>query len=133
MPKALPALQRAWRLQNKAAHVGFDWPDIAGPRDKVREEWGELEAAIESGDGDAIAEEFGDLLFVLVRLGQKLGVEAETALRRTNEKFERRFAHVMARCHEQGLDAAAAGLETLDGFWNEAKAIERAGSDPDPG
>ncbi|MCA9696258.1 MAG: nucleoside triphosphate pyrophosphohydrolase [Myxococcales bacterium] len=133
VPKALPALQRAWRLQNKAAHVGFDWPDIAGPRDKVREEWGELEAAIESGDGDAIAEEFGDLLFVLVRLGQKLGVEAETALRRTNEKFERRFAHVMARCHQQGLDAAAAGLETLDGFWNEAQAIERAGSDPDPG
>lgn len=126
VPQALPALQRAWRLQNKAAAVGFDWPDVAGPRAKVREEWAELEQAIEAGDAEAIEEEFGDLVFVLVRLGQKLGVEAETALRRTNHKFERRFAHVMRRCHERGLDPAAAGLEILDGFWDEAKAAEAA-------
>ncbi|NVB41825.1 nucleoside triphosphate pyrophosphohydrolase [Pseudenhygromyxa sp. WMMC2535] len=125
VPRSLPGLQRAWRLQNKAAGVGFDWPDLEGPRAKVREELAELDAAIEAGELDHIEEEFGDLLFVLVRLGQKLGVEAETALRRTNEKFERRFAHVMARCHEQGLDPQAAGLEVLDGFWDEAKAIER--------
>ena len=125
VPRALPGLQRSWRLQNKAAAVGFDWPDVEGPRAKVREEWAELEAAIDEGDPEAIAEELGDLLFVIVRLGTKLGVEAETALRRTNEKFERRFAHVMRRCHELGLDPEAAGLAQLDVFWDEAKARER--------
>lgn len=127
VPQALPALQRAWRLQNKAASVGFDWPDLDGPRAKVREEWAELEEAIASGDQGAIEEEFGDLLFVLVRLGTKLGLEAEAALRKTNHKFERRFAHVMRRCHEQGIDPEHAGLERLDEFWDEAKALERAG------
>ena len=126
VPEALAALQRAWRLQNKAAAVGFDWPDLEGPLAKSREEWAELEEAIAAGEPRAIEEEFGDLLFVLVRLGTKLGIEAETALRRTNHKFERRFAHVMRRCHEQGMDPGAAGLAVLDGFWDEAKAIERA-------
>lgn len=125
VPKSLPSLQRSWRLQNKAAGVGFDWPDLDGPRDKAREEWTELEEAIASGDQQAIAEEFGDLLFVLVRMGQKLGVEAESALRATNLKFERRFGHVMRRCHEQGIDPTTAGLEQLDAFWDEAKTLER--------
>jgi MazG family protein len=121
VPKTLPALQRAWRLQDKAAGVGFDWPDVDGALDKVREEWGELEQAIRSGDRDRIEDELGDLLFVLTRVGQKLGVEAEGALRRTNQKFERRFALVMKLCHDAGLEPAAAGLEQLDAFWNEAK------------
>jgi tetrapyrrole methylase family protein/MazG family protein len=125
VPKALSALQRAWRLQNKAAGVGFDWPDVDGPLRKSREEWAELEQAITEGDPAAIAEELGDLLFVLVRLGTKLGIEAESALRQTNQKFERRFGHVMRRCHEQGLDPTTAGLAVLDAFWDEAKAIER--------
>jgi MazG family protein len=125
VPRSLPALQRAWRIQNKAAHVGFDWPDVEGPRAKVREEWAELEQAIDEGDPDAIAEELGDLLFVVVRLGQKLGVEAELALQRTSDKFQRRFGHVMQRCHELGLDPSRAGLAKLDSFWDEAKAIER--------
>jgi MazG family protein len=125
VPKALPALQRSWRLQNKAAGVGFDWPDVDGPLRKSREEWAELEQAIAEGDPAAISEELGDLLFVLVRLGTKLGVEAESSLRAANQKFERRFGHVMRRCHEQGIDPATAGLERLDGFWDEAKAIER--------
>ena len=130
VPRALPALQRSWRLQNKAAAVGFDWPDVDGPLDKSREEWAELEQAIASGDRLAIEEELGDLLFVLVRLGTKLGIEAEAALRKTNRKFERRFAHVMRRCHEQGIDPTTAGLAILDGFWDEAKAIERDPADP---
>jgi MazG family protein len=130
VPRAMASLQRAWRLQNKAALVGFDWPDVEGPRAKVREEWAELEEAIDSGDPEAIAEEFGDLLFVLVRLGTKLGVEAESALRQTNAKFERRFAHVMQRCHELGIAPESAGLARLDEFWDEAKAIERSARDP---
>lgn len=125
VPRSLPSLQRAWRLQNKAATVGFDWPDMDGPRDKIREEWAELEEAIESGEPSAIAEEYGDLLFVLVRLGQKLGLEAETALHSASDKFERRFGHVMRRCHERGLDPATVGLETFNGFWDEAKSLER--------
>jgi tetrapyrrole methylase family protein/MazG family protein len=130
VPRSLPALQRAWRIQNKAAHVGFDWPDAEGPRSKAREEWAELEQAIAEGDREAIAEELGDLLFVLVRLGQKLGVEAELALQRTTDKFQRRFAHVMQRCHEQGLDPARVGLAQLDVFWDEAKVIERRPKSP---
>jgi MazG family protein len=127
VPQGLPALQRAWRLQDKAAQVGFDWPDVEGALAKVREEWEELENARAAGMPEAIREELGDLLFVLVRVASKLGVEPEDALRRANAKFERRFGHVMARCHEQGIDPAGAGLATLDGFWEQAKAREREG------
>ena len=122
VPRALPALQRAWRLQDKAASVGFDWPSIAGASAKIREEWEELDEAVMSGDTAHVAEELGDLLFVLVRYGQKLGVTAEDALRATCAKFEARFGHVMARCHAEGIDPGQAGLAVLDGFWDEAKA-----------
>jgi MazG family protein len=132
VPRALPALQRAWRLQDKAAAVGFDWPDITGPITKVEEEWGELREAIQGEDPAAIAEELGDLLFVLVRLGQKLGVEAEGALRGTIDKFESRFAGVMRKAHEAEVEPADAGLERLDGWWNEVKAETRKTPGRDP-
>lgn len=122
VPRTLPALQRAWRLQDKAASVGFDWPSFDGAVAKVREEWEELDRARESGDLDHVREEFGDLLFVLVRYGQKLGLAAEDALRATCAKFEARFAHVMEQCHARGIDPNTAGLAVLDGFWDEAKA-----------
>ena len=121
VPRSLPALQRAWRLQDKAASVGFDWPSITGASAKVREEWEELEQARESGDVEHVREEFGDLLFVLVRYGQKLGITAEDALRATCAKFEARFAYVMQACHEHGIDPTTAGLARLDEFWDEAK------------
>jgi MazG family protein len=126
VPRGLPALQRAWRLQQKAASVGFDWPTVDGALDKVDEELGELRAAVATGDPAEITEELGDLLFVLVRVGQKLGVEAEEALRQANAKFERRFAAVMAACHAQGIDPAAAGLEQLDALWDAAKRAARS-------
>ena len=126
VPRGLPALQRAWRLQDKAAQVGFDWPDVEGAVTKAREEWTELEHARASGDLEEIREELGDLLFVMVRVAGKLGIEPEDALRRANAKFERRFGHVMARCHAEGLDPTKVGLPVLDGFWDEAKALERA-------
>ncbi len=131
VPRGLPALQRAWRLQDKAAQVGFDWPDVEGALTKAREEWDELEHARAEGSLEEIREELGDLLFVLVRVAGKLGIEPEDALRRANAKFERRFGHVMARCHAEGLDPVRAGLPVLDGFWDEAKALERARPEPE--
>ncbi|HFE44450.1 MAG TPA: nucleoside triphosphate pyrophosphohydrolase [Nannocystis exedens] len=122
VPRALPALQRSWRLQNKAAAIGFDWPDPSGPRSKILEEWAELEETVAQGQRDRMLEEYGDLLFVLVRYGSKLGLSAEDALRGANTKFEARFAHMMRRAHEEGIDPAAAGLEQLDSWWNEARA-----------
>ncbi len=122
VPRALPPMQRSWRLQEKAASIGFDWPDTEGPRAKVLEEWVEMEEAIIGGDRRRILDEYGDLLFVLVRYGSKLGITAEDALRSANAKFEARFAHMMQRAHEEGVDPAKAGLERLDGWWNEARA-----------
>jgi len=122
IPRALPALQRAWRLQDKAASVGFDWPSVEGPAAKIREEWEELDRARAEGDPEHVREEFGDLLFVMVRYGQKLGFAAEDALRATCAKFEARFGYVMEQCHARGIDPATAGLAVLDGFWDEAKA-----------
>lgn len=127
VPTGLPALQRAWRLQDKAAAVGFDWPDVADAMAKVDEEIGELKEALASGDAEATAHELGDVLFVLVRVAQKLGVEPEDALRYTNTKFERRFAHVLERCRQEDIAPQEAGLARLDSFWNEAKAAEQAG------
>ena len=122
IPRALPALQRAWRLQDKAAAVGFDWPSIDGASAKIREEWEELDRAREEADPAHVREEFGDLLFVLVRYGQKLGIAAEDALRATCAKFEDRFGYVMERCHAEGIAPGEAGLAVLDRFWDEAKA-----------
>jgi uncharacterized protein YabN with tetrapyrrole methylase and pyrophosphatase domain len=109
--------------------VGFDWPDVDGALAKAREEWDELERARTTGTPEEIREELGDLLFVLVRVAGKLGIEPEDALRRANAKFERRFGHVMARCHAEGKDPAQAGLAILDGFWEQAKALERTAGD----
>lgn len=125
VPRGLPALQRAWRLQDKAAAVGFDWPHVDDAMAKVDEEIGELKEALASGDAAATAHELGDVLFVLVRVAQKLGIEPEDALRYTNAKFERRFGHVLSRCEQEGIAPQDAGLDRLDGFWNEAKAAER--------
>lgn len=125
IPRDLPALSRAWRLQDKAARLGFDWPDIEGALAKFSEEWAEFEEARAGDSRAALLDEFGDLLFVLVRIGQKLGLEPEDALRRANAKFERRFGHVLQRSAETGVDPSRAGLEQLEAWWQEAKSHER--------
>ncbi len=134
IPRSLPALQRAARLQERAATVGFDWPDLAGPRAKIDEELRELDEAIEAGELHRVREELGDLLFVLVRFASKLEVDAERAVHGTCKKFETRFAHVMRRCHERGLDPARdrVALELLDQFWDEAKQLRQGGADENP-
>ncbi len=127
VPKGLPALTRAQRVGEKVARVGFDWPDARGSRAKVTEEIGELDQAIESGDKDKIEAELGDAFFALVNLARHVDVDAEAALRRTIDKFTKRFDHVEARVKEQhggwptkvGDDRLT--LEELDGYWEEAK------------
>ncbi|RTL62132.1 MAG: nucleoside triphosphate pyrophosphohydrolase [Hyphomicrobiales bacterium] len=128
VPLALPALTRAVKLQAKAARVGFDWPSIAPVFDKTREELSELEEAIakgEIGTDDAIAEELGDLMFVMANIARHLKVDPETALRKANEKFVRRFAHIEAALAKNGRTPEQSDLAEMDRLWDEAKAHER--------
>jgi tetrapyrrole methylase family protein/MazG family protein/ATP diphosphatase len=129
VPRSLPALNRAQRIGEKVNRVGFDWEDARGSREKVKEEMGELDRAIASGDPSAIEDEMGDVLFALVNLSRHAKVDAEGALRRTIDKFTRRFAHVEARVKADHGGWPAPGapnlpLEVLDRYWEEAKATE---------
>jgi ATP diphosphatase len=124
---ALPALTRAVKLQEKASRVGFDWSEARAVLAKLREEIAEIEAEIASGDAKAAAGEVGDLLFAAANLARHLGVDPEAALRGTNAKFERRFAHIEARLGAEGRDPADASLDEMEALWVEAKRIERAG------
>jgi nucleoside triphosphate diphosphatase len=123
----LPPLLKAYRLQERAASVGFDWPGVAGPLEKVREEVAEVERELESGGAPAerLADEIGDLLFAVVNLARKAGVQPAPALDRANRKFGDRFEAVEALCAERGIDLDAAGLDVLDGLWDEVKGVER--------
>lgn len=125
VPRVLPALVRAEKLAKRAASVDFDWPDWPQTMDKVREEIDEVEVAAKSGDKARTTEEIGDLLFAVANLARKLKVDPEAALRDANLKFTRRFEHVEARAAEDGVPLAEAGLERLDGYWNEIRARER--------
>jgi MazG family protein len=120
----LPPLLMAYRLQERAASVGFDWPDVEGPLDKVREELGEVERELGSGASDRLRDEIGDLLFAVVNLARKADVQPGPALDRANRKFRRRFEAVEALGAERGIDMDSAGLETLDGLWGEVKSEE---------
>ena len=120
----LPALLRACKIQKKVAKVGFDWPDMAPVADKVREEWQEFREALAQGDAEARENELGDLLFALVNYGRHAGIEPETALNGTNNRFTRRFRHVEDRVHESGRDWQDFSLDELDAFWEEAKREE---------
>lgn len=125
VPGALPALARAEKLARRAARVGFDWPDVPAVVAKVHEELGEAEDAISSGDHEAVHEEVGDLLMAVANLARKAGVDPEAALRDANVKFARRFRHVERRAAEDGVPLDEAGLERLDGYWNEIRAAEK--------
>ena len=139
LPAGLPALHRAHRLQERAAGVGFDWPDVKGPSDKVREELAEVEEIITehgavfdthgvpSADPrhTALEGELGDLLFAVVNLCRKAGVHPSLALDKANAKFQSRFEAVEKLAAARGIDVKTAGLEALDKFWDEVKAGER--------
>ncbi|MFC6687622.1 nucleoside triphosphate pyrophosphohydrolase [Jhaorihella thermophila] len=125
----LPALLRAWKLQKRAARVGFDWPDASHVLDKIVEEARELAAARDRRSHDEIEEEFGDLLFVMANLARHLGVEPEAALRRTNAKFIRRFEAIERKLAERGKTPEQSDLAEMDALWDEVKAEEKARQD----
>ena len=138
LPAGLPALHRAHRLQERAAGVGFDWPDVTGPAEKVREELAEVEEIITehgavfdthgvpSGDPrhTALEGELGDLLFAVVNLCRKAGVHPSLALDKANAKFQTRFEAIERLAAARGIDVKTAGLEALDKLWDEVKAGE---------
>jgi MazG family protein len=141
----LPALLMAYRLQERAASVGFDWPDVNGPIEKVREELGEVEDELRASPGEPrhekeadpnapgrppseqLVDEIGDLLFAAVNLARKAKVQPGPALDRANRKFRRRFEAMERLAAERGVDVSTGGLEALDELWNEVKATDRGG------
>ena len=152
--KALPTLERAWKLQKKAAKAGFDWPDSEGPWAKAHEELDEIHEAVLAAEADAarraaakatapagaapasaadldegpdprLEEEIGDLLFSIVNVSRAHGVDPSLALARANEKFTRRFRHVERRMAEEGLEMKSGALAAMDAFWDEAKGLEK--------
>ena len=136
VPLALPSLTRAIKLQAKAARVGFDWPSLGPVFAKMREELAELEEIATPADprgisagteptDPRIAEELGDLLFVIANVARHLSIDPETALRAANTKFTRRFAHIEARLAEAGKQPADSTLDEMDALWDEAKGLEK--------
>ena len=138
LPATLPALHRAHRLQDRAAGVGFDWPDVTGPAEKVEEELREVREELRQSPPPkagappvldarhyALEAELGDLLFAVVNLCRKAGVHASIALDKANAKFERRFREIERLAKERGIDVSHAGLEKLDALWDEAKRMEQ--------
>ena len=130
LPPGLPSLHRAHRLQDRAAGVGFDWPDASGPVEKVVEELAEVRAHLPANAAPdptrqaALEAELGDLLFAVVNLCRKVDVHAALALDKANEKFVRRWTAIEKLAAQRNIDIPTAGLETLDKLWDEVKANE---------
>ena len=129
VPLAFPALIEANKLTRKAAKVKFDWENIEQIFDKLAEEIEELKQAIREKKNENAEEEIGDLLFVAVNLARKLDVEPETALKKTNRKFRRRFAYIESQLKENGKSLAESSLEELDALWNRAKTEDVGNED----
>jgi MazG family protein len=124
VPVNLPALLRAQRVGEKAAAVGFDWPDVAGVREKVDEELREIDEAVAGGDRAQIEHELGDLLLAVSRLSAKLGVAPEDALRSALRRFQSRFEAMEDQVVARGAKVAETPLEELDRIWNEVKKVQ---------
>jgi len=125
IPEKIPALYRAYQMTAKAARVGLDWHCLEDVIDKLNEEAAELKEAVSREDREQIAGETGDLLFVAVNIARKLGIDPETALERSNRKFERRFRFIETAVKQQGRELKDASLAEMDGLWNEAKRSGR--------
>lgn len=124
VPKSLPALVKANRIQDKVSGVGFDWEEPKQVFEKVQEELAELQVEVESGNMEKIEAEFGDVLFSMINYARFLGVNPENALERTNKKFIKRFQYLEIKAKEIGKELKDMSLEEMDVFWNEAKTKE---------
>jgi len=124
VPVGLPALTRAAKLTNRAARVGFDWPDAAAVLDKLYEEIGELKAELARADPARLTDEVGDLLFVLANLARKLNLDPETCLRHANDKFARRFNAMEQMLAREGRDLKGESLEAMEAAWQAVKRAE---------
>jgi len=124
VPRELPALMRAQKIQHKAAKVGFDWDNADGAVDKLYEEINELKTAMSDGEQAAVEEEFGDVLFSCVNVARFLKLDSEEALTAATDKFLSRFTEVERMAHERDIDMKEASLATLDALWDEAKKIK---------
>ncbi|MBO6639004.1 MAG: nucleoside triphosphate pyrophosphohydrolase [Roseitalea sp.] len=127
VPRALPALMRALKLQKRAANVGFDWDTAPPILAKIREETDELAEVMDEADPDRVREEYGDLLFAMVNLGRHLDVEPEAALTEANAKFVRRFKRIEDELAARGSSPEAADLAEMDAIWNAVKRAEKQG------
>ena len=125
VPSTLPALIKAFRIQEKTANVGFDWDNPDNVWNKVKEEINEVETEIRNGNAADIEKEFGDLLFSIVNTARKYGINPENALEKTNQKFINRFNYVEAKSKEQGRQLKEMTLDEMDVLWDEAKQIEK--------
>ena len=125
VPVSLPAMVKAFRVGEKAAAVGFDWEKREDVWAKVKEELCEVDAEIEAKDKEHLTDEMGDLFFALINACRLYGIDPEGALERTNKKFIRRFNHIEQRAEQQGKSLSEITLAEMDGYWNEAKEIER--------
>ncbi len=123
IPKNMPALLTAFRIQEKASHVGFDWKNSKEILPKLYEEIEELEKAIQENNKEEIEEEIGDLLFTIVNISRHLGIDPESSLRKTNNKFTERFNHIERKVKESGKDWKDYSLEELDELWNASKTL----------
>ena len=124
VPAALPALVKAFRVQEKAANVGFDWETASQVWDKVKEECAEVEEAVNNKQSRDIESEFGDLLFAVINAARLYGINPENALERTNRKFISRFNYIESKTKQQGQNLRDMPLEEMDRYWNEAKTQE---------
>ena len=125
VPVSLPAMVKAFRVGEKTAAVGFDWEKREDVWAKVKEELCEVDAEIEAKDKEHLTDEMGDLFFALINACRLYGIDPEGALERTNKKFIRRFNHIEQRAEQQGKSLSEMTLAEMDGYWNEAKEIER--------
>ncbi len=124
IPSKLPALHEAYQITAKAARVGFDWPDLGSILEKLQEEAVELSKAYREQDTAHVAQEVGDLLFVAVNIARFLEIDPETALRRCNQKFNRRFRYLESKIKAQGRELRDTTLAEMDALWDEAKRSE---------
>lgn len=121
LPKAFPALQTAQAIQERVSRVGFDWHNSDGVYEKIKEEIAELEAALKTNDASEIEDEIGDILFSIVNLARFLNLSAETCLRKTIDKFKKRFHYIEQKTQEKNLQLQDMTIEQMDAIWEEAK------------